>query len=116
VRSLTRWSRIELLIGIAAVVGFVAWSAGEKPGGEYENAEIVAWFDDARWTIVGGAALYALGTAAFIWFLAVLREALAGRVGRSAGAGRIRFGGSSRCAARLFVRAKGCGGGHVPVR
>jgi hypothetical protein len=81
VRSLTRWSRIEPLLGVAAVVlwavGFVPWSAGEKQGGEYENAEIVAWFDDARWTIIGGAALYALGTAAFIWFLAVLREALA---------------------------------------
>ncbi|MEK6274959.1 MAG: hypothetical protein AABM30_06415 [Actinomycetota bacterium] len=76
-----RWSRIEPLMGVAAVVlwaiSYELWSAGDKPGGDYQSAEIVSWFDDARWTIMGGAALYALGTGAFIWFLACLRDALA---------------------------------------
>ena len=45
-------------------IGFQLWSASDKPSGDYQNASIVSWFDDARWTIFGGAALYALGTAA----------------------------------------------------
>jgi hypothetical protein len=68
-------------VGVAAVVLWAialgVWSAGDKPSGEYQSAAIVSWFDDARWTIMGGAALYALGTGAFIWFLACLRDALA---------------------------------------
>lgn len=76
-----RWSRIEPLMGVVAVVlwaiSWELWSAGDKPGGDYQTVDIVSWFDDARWTIMGGAALYALGTGAFIWFLACLRDALA---------------------------------------
>ena len=76
-----RWSRIEPLVGVVAVVLWAislgVWSTGDKPSGDYQTTEIVSWFDDARWTIMGGAALYALGTGAFIWFLACLRDALA---------------------------------------
>ncbi|MBD0338170.1 MAG: hypothetical protein ICV67_02660 [Thermoleophilia bacterium] len=102
--SSTWWLRIEPLMGVAAVVlwaiSWELWSAGDKPGGDYQTAEIVSWFDDARWTIIGGAALFALGTGAFIWFLACLRDALAvgGWADRLA---RIAFGSGVAAAALL---------------
>lgn len=77
----SRWSRVEPLIGVVAVVLWAAawelWSAGDKPAGEYQTVDIVSWFDESRWTIFAGAGLYALGAGAFIWFLACLRNALA---------------------------------------
>jgi hypothetical protein len=68
-------ARFAPLTGVAAVVFWIVGAIvadSSSPGDDAPAAEIVAYFGDEDWTIFTGSALFAFGSALFVWFLASL--------------------------------------------
>jgi hypothetical protein len=98
-------ARFAPLTGVAAVLAWIAGvivSESDAPGDDAPGAELVAYFSDEDWSILGGGGLFALGSALFIWFLASLVGRLRaagddGRLGSIAFAGGVAMAVTAAC-------------------
>ena len=95
----TRFERISALIGLLAVAlwvgGFVlAEVVTHPPADNATDAQILAWVQDKADYLTGGAWLFMIGCACFVWFAGALRSRLAAVEGGNGALATLAFGGA----------------------